>query len=367
MAGRRLADLASVIRSKNAGPFEVTLDIIFPDRDTYERVKATGWFTRERLAALYRVPVDDVYDVVFFDPALAVKATLARQRPQGSIGETDTYGAQQHAPLLDVVIPWAGSKGWEEGATASSFVSARLASGFSSPSSSRAPGGDYAHQFNPPWALDPARTALVVVDMQYASASRREGLGRLLKDRGQESMGSYRFDRIENTVVPTIQRLLAGFRARGVRIVYLTVGSALPDFSDLLPHMRPFAESIGNTEGRREHEILDDLAPRPGEAVLNKTTMSAFHSSGFERLLRSWGVTQLCFTGVSTNSCVEGTARDAADRGFQALLVEDGCGAASARLHEATCENFQRLLGRVASSADVLAELAAAPLRPISS
>ena len=343
MAGRRLADLASVIRSKNAGPFEVTLDIIFPDRDTYERVKATGWFTRERLAALYRVPVDDVYDVVFFDPALAVKATLARQRPQGSIGETDTYGAQQHAPLLDVEIAWDDGAGPGLGAK------------------------DYAHQFNPPWALDPARTALVVVDMQYASASRREGLGRLLKDRGQESMGAYRFDRIENTVVPTIQRLLAGFRARGVRIVYLTVGSALPDFSDLLPHMRPFAESIGNTEGRREHEILDDLAPRPGEAVLNKTTMSAFHSSGFERLLRSWGVTQLCFTGVSTNSCVEGTARDAADRGFQALLVEDGCGAASARLHEATCENFQRLLGRVASSADVLAELAAAPLRPISS
>ena len=243
---------------------------------------------------------------------------------------------------------------WEEGATPSSLVSARLASGSGSPSS------DYAHQFNPPWTLDPARSALVVVDMQYASASRREGLGRLLKDRGQESMGAYRFDRIENTVVPTIQRLLAGFRARGVRIVYLTVGSALPDFSDLLPHMRPFAESIGNTEGRREHEILDELRPRPGEAVINKTTMSAFHSSGFERLLRSWGVEHLLFTGVSTNSCVEGTARDAADRGYRCLLVEDGCGAASQRLHDASCENFQRLLGRVAPSAAVMEELSAA-------
>ena len=53
--------------------------------------------------------------------------------------------------------------------------------------------------------------------------------------------------------------------------------------------------------------------------------------------------------------------------GVTTLLIEDGCGAASARLHEATCENFQRLLGRVASSADVLAELAAAPVRPFSS
>ena len=88
--------------------------------------------------------------------------------------------------------------------------------------------------------------------------------------------------------------------------------------------------------------------------------MSAFHSSGFERLLRSWGVEQLALTGVSTNSCVEGTARDAADRGFQCLIIEDGCGAASQRLHDATCENFRRLLGRVDSSQVVIAELESA-------
>jgi nicotinamidase-related amidase len=216
---------------------------------------------------------------------------------------------------------------------------------------------DYAHQFNPGFVLAPARVALVVVDMQYASASRAEGLGRVLKDRGQEGVGAYRFERIETVVVPAIQRLLAVFRRRGLRVCYLTVGSELPDFSDLLPHMRAFAETTGNTRGRREHEILDELAPLPGEAVLNKTTMSAFHSSGFERLVRAWGVEQLAFTGVSTNSCVESTARDAADRGFRCLLVEDGCGAASPELHDATCRNFARLLGRVASAAEIIAEL----------
>ena len=216
---------------------------------------------------------------------------------------------------------------------------------------------DYAHQFNPGFALDPRTVALVVVDMQYASGSRDHGLGRNLKARGQEALGAYRFDRIERTVIPAIQRLLAFVRARGLRLVYLTVGSELPDYSDLLPHMRAFAESARNTRGNPEHEILDALAPRPGEAVLNKTTMSAFHSSGFERLVRTWGVEQLLFTGISTNSCVEGTARDAADRGFRCLLVEDGCGAASQALHDATCANFARLLGRVATSAEVLAEL----------
>lgn len=216
---------------------------------------------------------------------------------------------------------------------------------------------DYAHQFNPGFGLDPRTVALVVVDMQYASGSRDHGLGRGLKARGQEALGAYRFDRIEQTVVPTIQRLLAFFRQHRLKLVYLTVGSELPDYSDLLPHMRAFAESAGNTRGNHEHEILDALAPRAGEAVLNKTTMSAFHSTGFERLVRAWGVEQLVFTGISTNSCVEGTARDAADRGFRCLLVEDGCGAASQTLHDATCTNFARLLGRVASSAQVLAEL----------
>jgi len=221
-----------------------------------------------------------------------------------------------------------------------------------------APGrADYAHQFNPGFALEPGRVALVVVDMQYASASRQEGLGRLLKAHGQEDTGTARFDRIEQVVVPTIQRLLDFFRAHALRIVYLTIGSELPDFSDMLPHLRGFAEATGNTRGRPEHEVLDALTPAAGEPVINKTTMSAFHSSGFERLLRAWGVEQLVFTGVSTNSCVEGTARDAADRGYGCVLVEDACGAASARLHDASCENFQRLLGRVASADAVLGEL----------
>jgi nicotinamidase-related amidase len=224
--------------------------------------------------------------------------------------------------------------------------------------------GDYAHQFNLGFALEPHRVALVVVDLQYASASRLAGLGRALKAQGREALGAYRFDRVENTVVPTVRRLLDFFRSRGLRVIYLTVGSELPDFSDLLPHMRPFAEAIGNTRGQREHEVLDEIAPAPGEPVLNKTTMSAFHSSGFERLLRSWGVEQLLFTGVSTNSCVEGTARDAADRGYRCLIVADGCGAATQGLHDAACANFGRLLGRVDNADAVIAELASALSSP---
>lgn len=216
---------------------------------------------------------------------------------------------------------------------------------------------DYAAQFNPPFGLNAGKTALVIIDMQYASGSRHHGLGALLQARGEASLGAYRFDRIETVVVPTIARLLARFRAHGLPVVFLTVGSQLPDFSDLLPSMRAFARAIGNTAGTLEHRILEELSPRRGEPVLNKTTMSAFHSSGFERTVQALGATQLCFTGISTNSCVEGTARDAADRGFQCVIVEDGCGAAAQTLHDATCVNFARLLGRVANADTVLSEL----------
>jgi nicotinamidase-related amidase len=216
---------------------------------------------------------------------------------------------------------------------------------------------DYAGLFNPPFRLQAARTALVVVDMQYASGSRHHGLGAMLAARGQAQLGAYRFDRIEKTVVPNIARLLRVFRSHKARIVYLTVGSTLPDYADLPAHMRNFAEAIGNRAGNREHDILAELQPDPAEPVINKTTMSAFHSSGFESCMNALGISQLCFTGISTNSCVEGTARDAAERGFQCLLVEDACGAATQALHDATCHNFARLLGRSAACDTAIAEL----------
>ncbi len=216
---------------------------------------------------------------------------------------------------------------------------------------------DYLLDFVPDFRLDAPRTALLVIDMQYASGSRTHGLGRLLEEADRAEDGRQRFDRIERVVVPGIQRLLAAFRRAGSRIVYLTVGSELPDYADLPPHMRGFARAVGNTRGNREHEILDELAPEPGELVLNKTTTGAFTSSPLDAALRTFGIEDLVITGISTNSCVETTARDAADRGYRCVLVDDACGAARPELHEATLVSFRRLFGRVASIDDVLTEM----------
>jgi hypothetical protein len=105
MSRVRLREIAKIVRSKNSGPYELTLDVLFADEATYRRVRKAAVFTRESIAALYRVPVEKVLKLVHYDPAFAVKATLVRPRPSGSLGETDVYGAQQHAPLLDLEIP----------------------------------------------------------------------------------------------------------------------------------------------------------------------------------------------------------------------------------------------------------------------
>lgn len=106
MTKKKLTELARVIRSKNAGPFELTFDIIFTDSATYERVKRSGVFSRELFAELYRIPVERVLNFCFFDQAYAIKATLARSISSGTVGDSDVFGAQQHAPLLDIEVPW---------------------------------------------------------------------------------------------------------------------------------------------------------------------------------------------------------------------------------------------------------------------
>ncbi|MDA8704805.1 DUF4387 domain-containing protein [Litoricolaceae bacterium] len=100
-----LSDLATVIRSKNAGPFELTFDVLFATQDDFMRVVRSEILSAKAFAELFRIPISDVISVVEFEPALAVKITIKRSRSSGAFGETDVYGAQQHAPLLQVEVP----------------------------------------------------------------------------------------------------------------------------------------------------------------------------------------------------------------------------------------------------------------------
>ncbi len=96
----KLTDVASVIRSKNSGPYELTFDIIFKDLEMYQKVKEANVINEKVFAPLYNIPESDIISLVYFDPAKAVKITIIRPISSGALGETDVYGAQQHAPLM---------------------------------------------------------------------------------------------------------------------------------------------------------------------------------------------------------------------------------------------------------------------------
>jgi hypothetical protein len=100
----KIRDIAQVCKSKNAGPFEVTIDVVFADKSLFEKVKRTGVLNADLVGRLYHTSPDDVLFTIY-DAGLAFKATIPRRIPAGDLGDTDVYGAQQHAPMLDVEIP----------------------------------------------------------------------------------------------------------------------------------------------------------------------------------------------------------------------------------------------------------------------
>lgn len=99
-----LAELARLIRSKNAGPFELTFDIMFDDAPTYERVRHSGAVTREVVARRYGLAPEQM-KFFYCDNALAIKASIPRPYFQGDPRDSDGHGGQQYAPLMDIEIP----------------------------------------------------------------------------------------------------------------------------------------------------------------------------------------------------------------------------------------------------------------------
>ena len=99
---KRLLDIARVVRSKNSGPYELVLDVILRDRTLFDALRASGQFSPQRLAAAYGVSLREIRRIIWFAPANAVKVVMPRQIVSGSPGDSDVYGAQQPAPLLDL-------------------------------------------------------------------------------------------------------------------------------------------------------------------------------------------------------------------------------------------------------------------------
>jgi hypothetical protein len=96
----RLTEIADVVRSKNSGPYELTLDVIFRSQTLFEKMKSADVLNASLVSRLYGLHSEETIKIVWFEPACAIKITFPRRIVSGNVGDTDIYGAQQHAPLL---------------------------------------------------------------------------------------------------------------------------------------------------------------------------------------------------------------------------------------------------------------------------
>ena len=216
----------------------------------------------------------------------------------------------------------------------------------------------------PSFEVDWAHTALLVVDLQNYGCNRDAGIGRMLAQRHEE-IAAYYLPRLEQVVLPNAERLVAAFRQAGRQVVFTRHGPFLADGRDLIARRRRRdADALARTDlptlwhhGTFEHELLAALQPADGDLVVDKNTSSAFNSTGIEWLLRNIGIQALVVVGMATDMCVETTARDAADRGFDVIVVEDATATFFEHHHRAALSGFARVFGQVWSTDDVLAAL----------
>jgi ureidoacrylate peracid hydrolase len=212
-----------------------------------------------------------------------------------------------------------------------------------------------------PLDVDLAGSAIVVVDMQNAFASR----GGLLDLAGVDISGAAE-------VVRSICGILRAARGRGVQVVYLQTGYK-PDLSNgggaLSPNprketalclMRARPELKGQllVEGTWDFAIVDELQPQPQDLVVLKTRYSGFAGTSLDSALRVRGIRYLFFTGIATNVCVESTLRDAYFHEYWPVLVRDGAmQAGPPAAHEATIFNVESFFGWTLTAAELVGSL----------
>lgn len=190
--------------------------------------------------------------------------------------------------------------------------------------------------------FEPARTCLLLVDVQNHVWNEK---------RAEDN--PYFYARVRDIVLPALQQLIALMRASGGEVMYTVMENLTHDGRD-----RSLDYKLSNffiPKGSWEAKPLDAVAPGPDDILLPKTSSGVFNSTNIEYLLRNIGIDTLLITGFLTDQCVDHTVRDAADRGFYPVCVEDACATETEARHQAALNAFKGYC-RIMSTADIVSE-----------
>jgi len=204
--------------------------------------------------------------------------------------------------------------------------------------------------------LDPARTAVVVIDMVNHQLTPGQGMLRMVAENGHDT--DYYRERCERLVIPNLKRLLPAVRAAGATVAYVRGASFRSDCSDAIPTIQAVRSSWGAVEGEWASEVIEALRPEPGDINLPKPASGAF-SANLDRPLRSLGIEHLLYTGVATNRCVLCSVTAGFDLGYRGYLVADAAAASSAYFEQATVDLISVYMARVVTTDAIIAAIGA--------
>jgi ureidoacrylate peracid hydrolase len=202
--------------------------------------------------------------------------------------------------------------------------------------------------------LVPSQSALLYIDVQNYCARRDGGEFKDMSPSEVEAKYGWFFGQLESRVLPNMQALQKGFRARGIEVMYTVIESLTRDGRDMSLDYKITGFHV--PRGSWDAEVLEAIAPGEDEIVLPKSSSSVFVSTHIDYVLRNLGVRQIVLSGLITDQCVESAVRDACDLGYLVTLVTDACATYSQERHD---QSLREIAGycRQVTTADLLAEL----------
>lgn len=212
--------------------------------------------------------------------------------------------------------------------------------------------------------IQPKKTALIVVDMQKY-AVQKDFIAYKLMDTVTPGILDYFVSEVEQKVTPNLRKLINFCHEVGILVIYTKFSSFMPDGSDLSKKNKNINKITKNLLGdvafpyisHPSSNIIDELKPEDRDFVIQKNTSGTFMSTRLDSFLKNMDIETVLVSGVVTNFCVESTAREAGDYGFQVVIVEDCCAAWSPEIHQATLKSFGLLRGFILTHEKVIKKL----------